>query len=180
MDIGDAVFIIALAGQLVPKNTRTEYGESLPTFEPPSSVGEEYENSTTNPSNGATWQVFEEPEIIFERETSGGINLELTPPYVSDDQVLGNGYGYYYVVRSDAPEKALNFARTQNRLRLGYRNGQSIVYPIEYTPIKPFSPLYLSFGGVIGQFRSDRTSIAFDSSGILVSTDAIFWGGVGR
>jgi hypothetical protein len=51
---------------------------------------------------------------------------------------------------------------------------------VEYVPTRPYSPIYLEFLGVVGQYRTDSTNIVFDSTGILVSTDAIFLGGVGQ
>lgn len=173
--------IIDYAADFVPAGTSVSYSESAPKYEVSESQlnRRSQDDRRDDPKSGITYTIVDNPEIIYIKNTGTGINLELTPPYMSDDQIIFNGL-YYEVVRSDAVEKATAFARTQNRLRYGYRNGQSIVYPIEYAPIAPFKPLYLSFGGVIGQFRSDRMNIAFDSSGILVSTDAIFWGGVGK
>lgn len=147
----------------------------LDTANGSASVGE-----ITDKKNGYTASVVDVPEIIFTGGESGrGVILELTPPYSSDDKIVKVG-DYYKVIPSDATKKAKAFARIQNKLRYGYRNGQAVVFPIEFTPIRPFSPLYLKFGGVTGQYRSDRLNIVFDSSGILVSTDAIFWGGVGQ
>lgn len=177
---GDAIRkagIATYAAQRVAIGTTVSYNESAPNYNAPTDANTGPDEN--NPENGYTYEVTQTPEIIYVKDSGGGINLELTPPYMSDDKVEKIGE-YYRVTPSDATEKATAFARTQNRLRRGYRNGQSIVYPIEYMPIAPFKPLYLSFGGVVGQFRSDRTNIVFDSTGILVSTDAIFWGGVGR
>jgi hypothetical protein len=137
---------------------------------------------TVNAANASAISVVEVPEILYTTNTSGGIILEYTPPYLPDDNIeeVGTGCGRKYrVIPSDATAKARAFADRQNTLRFGYRNGQAIVFPIEYVPTRPFSPVYLRFGGVIGQYRTDRLSIAFDNTGILVSTDAIFWGGVG-
>lgn len=123
--------------------------------------------------------VVEVPEIIYSKNTPGGIVLEFTPPYLSDDRLVASG-GKYSVTPSDAATKARLFANTQNRLRFGRKNGQSVVFPVEYLPTRPFGPMYLDFNNVVGQYRMDSTNIVFDGTGILVSTDAIFWGGVGQ
>lgn len=136
-------------------------------------------DSADDPKSGYTANVIEVPEIIYSKNTSGGIVIEFTPPYLSDDRIVASGTKYS-VVPSDAAKKAKAFALAQNRLRFGKKNGQAVVFPVEYVPTAPFSPVYLDFKGVIGQYRMDATNIVFDSTGILVSTDAIFWGGVGR
>lgn len=128
---------------------------------------------------GYTGEVFQVPEIVYTKEAPKGIILEFTPPYLSDDRVIASG-GKYSVVRSDAVTKAKALADRQNKLRFGKRNGQSVVFPVEYTPTRPYSPVYLEFLGVVGQYRTDSTNIVFDNTGILVSTDAIFVGGVGQ
>lgn len=173
-------------GALSPEDQQDVLNRSLeaPQSSDPSSVPTTGSSSLTaedsrDSRNGYTASVLDVPEILLTQNNVGGIMLELTPPYLSDDTIRRVG-GRLTVVRSNATNKAMAFARAQNRLRYGYRNGQSIVYPVELIPIRPFSPLYLRFGGVTGQYRSDRLNIVFDSSGILVSTDAIFWGGVGQ
>jgi hypothetical protein len=135
--------------------------------------------SVVDSRNGYVYNVVDVPEILYTKNTAGGVMLEYTPPFLPDDKVSSVG-NRYTVSPSDAVEKAKAFASRQNALRYGYRNGQAVVFPVEYTPTRPFSPVYLRFGGIAGQYRTDRLSIAFDSTGILVSTDAIFWGGVGQ
>jgi hypothetical protein len=132
-----------------------------------------------DPKAGYTAEVFEVPEIIYTKNTPGGIFLEFTPPYLSDDKLSKSG-DKYVVTPSDAAEKAKAFADRQNKLRFGKRNGQSIVFPVEYLPIRPYSPVYLEFLGVVGQYRTDNVNVVFDSTGILVSADTIFLGGVGQ
>lgn len=137
------------------------------------SVGNAPDNNST-----AVTEVTTRPEILFRNNVTGGIVLELTPPYVSDDRVVRSG-STFSVVRSNAAAKARAYATIQNKLRLGQINGQAVVLPVEYRPAAPFSAVYLNFGGVTGQFRYDQTSIAFDNTGILFSADCLFWGGVG-
>lgn len=119
-------------------------------------------------------------EILFSTNTTGGVVVEYTPPYLSDDKVVRAVNGGFEVIPSDAPLKARVYATVQNRLHLGQLNGQSVVLPIEYIPSIPFNPVYLDFSGVVGQYRFDKATIAFDNTGILFSADCLFWGGVGQ
>lgn len=134
----------------------------------------------TDTAAGYAVEVVEIPEIIYTKQTDQGVVLELTPPYLSDDRLVKYTQNRFRVYPSDAPEKAKAFARAQSRLNFGYKNGQSVVFPVEYVANEPFSPVYLTFDGVTAQYRLDRQSIVFDSTGILVSGQAIFWGGVGQ
>jgi hypothetical protein len=47
-------------------------------------------------------------------------------------------------------------------------------------PIEPFSPMYIEANGLIAEFRTNGTSYTFDANGMVASTDALFWGGVGE
>jgi len=135
--------------------------------------------ATKNPSAGYTLDVLEIPEIVYTKNNPGGIILEFTPPYLSDDRLVQKN-SKYSVIPSDADTKAKAFANRQNTLRFGKRNGQSVIFPIEYLATRPYSPVYLEFKGIVGQYRTDSTNIVFDNTGILVSTDAIFSGGIGQ
>lgn len=105
---------------------------------------------------------------------------EITPPYIPDDSIVDSEDGKYEVIENDAQQKSLEYLRIQAALRLGYNRGQSIVHPVEYYRTAPFSPVYVSIKGITGQCRTDATTITFDETGILVSTSALFWGGVGQ
>lgn len=72
----------------------------------------------------------------------------------------------------------MTYPELQNKVAIGYNNGLELVLPVPYCPMTPFSPLYVEFKGITGQHRSDNTSVVFDQTGILVSTKAMFWGGV--
>lgn len=122
---------------------------------------------------------FPDPDTDY---TWPGIDVEdLSPPYFSDDIIVDSDIdGKYEVIPSDAAEKSAEYIRIQNALRLGYNRGQSIVHPVEYYRTEPFAPVYVSIKGITGQCRTDSTAITFDETGILVSTNALFWGGVGQ
>lgn len=120
-----------------------------------------YEGWTPDPSNPGQW--IPGPNASYECWT---IDLDNPPSYK--------------VKKNTATQAAKAFSKTQVRLERGYNAGQAVVYPVQFNRVRPFSPIYLSFGGIVGQYRTNSTSIVFDQTGILVSTDAIFWGGVGQ
>ena len=51
--------------------------------------------------------------------------------------------------------------------------------PPELMPEAPFAPFVLTANNVSGLYRTNGTSWTFDAQGMVVSTDALFWGGVG-
>lgn len=172
---------VKVAQTLPAPESEDDSGSNLPPaiVDPPSTAPTDSLDAIKDPKAGYSVYVTETPEIVYSKNTPGGIVLEFTPPYFSDDRLVAVG-SKYSVIPSDAAAKAKLFAGTQSRLRFGKKNGQSVVFPVEYVPTTPFGPVYLDFGGVVGQYRMDSTNIVFDSTGILVSTDAIFWGGVGQ
>jgi hypothetical protein len=98
---------------------------------------------------------------------------EFSMPLASDDQIVNGN-----VVVSDAAAKALRFGRAQNALLLGNRNGMNLQLPPELLPAAPFAPLYFTANGATAQYRANANSWTFDSSGLVCSTDALFWGGI--
>ena len=164
----------ALLAQELDSDLGGSAGTTLPNNSATSTV-----DATKDPSAGYTIDVLDIPEIVYTKDNPGGIILEFTPPYLSDDKLVQEN-SKYSVVPSDATQKAKAFADRQNTLRFGKRNGQSVIFPIEYLATSPFSPLYLEFLGIVGQYRTDSTNVVFDNTGILVSTDAIFSGGIGQ
>ena len=81
---------------------------------------------------------------------------------------------------SDAMQKANTFGRVQNRLLLGNRSGISIQVAPDRMPAAPFDPLYIIAGSLSALYRTNGTQWAFDSQGIVCSTDALYWGVAGR
>jgi hypothetical protein len=104
--------------------------------------------------------------------------IEFSLPHAPDDRFykVGSTYGSY---PSDAPQKAKQYGRVQNRLLLGNRNGMNIQLAPELMPTAPFAPFTITAKGVTAQYRTNGTSWTFDASGMVVATDALFWGGVG-
>jgi hypothetical protein len=104
-------------------------------------------------------------------------SVELSPPYVSDDQIIGSGSAYT-VIKSDAAQKALNYARIENRLLLGHRNGVGIQVLPEMLPAEPMGLVFIRLNGCTAAFRINGTTYNIDPQGVTATTDALFWGAI--
>jgi hypothetical protein len=105
--------------------------------------------------------------------------IEFSMPYAPDDFFNGPSGGPFTSYPSDAPTKANNFGRVQNRLLLGNRNGMNLQLAPEVLPAAPFAPMYVQANGLTAQYRANGNQWSFDSNGIVCSTDALFWAAVG-
>jgi hypothetical protein len=117
-------------------------------------------------------------EIAFIGLSSSENYVEFSIPYAPDDYIEDLGDGNYSLVKSNVGIAALNFGRIQNRLLLGNRYGISLQLSADIMPPRPFDPIYVEADGVKGQYRINGTSYTFDTTGIIASTDALFWGGL--
>lgn len=104
--------------------------------------------------------------------------LELTLPIAPDDTFAKVG-GVYSSVPSDAPQKAQAYGLAENRLLLGARNGVSLQASPLVLPSTPFAPFILRSGGVSALYRVNALNWTFGPDGMVLSADALFWGGVG-
>ena len=130
-----------------------------------------------NPNNG--WQTASEAKILLAMgSATAQRRSEFTPPYVPDDR-FAKTLGGYISIPSDADSKALNYARTQNRLNHANRNGMNIQVLPELMPEAPFSPIIIRSGGVSALYRTNGTAWTIGPDGVVASTDALFWGAVG-
>jgi hypothetical protein len=100
-------------------------------------------------------------------------------PYAPDD-VFTRVQGGYTATPSDAPQKANTFGRVQNRMLLGNRSGMNIQVAPEVLPSDPFAPVFVEAAGTINLYRLNGTSWTMDASGIVASSDAMFWGTSGK
>lgn len=103
--------------------------------------------------------------------------VELSPPYVPDDRIIESS-GSYSVVRSDADQKALAYARCENRLLLGHRNGNGLQVLPEVLPPAPLGLIYIRLNGATAAFRVNGTTWNIDPEGVTATTDALFWGAI--
>jgi hypothetical protein len=108
--------------------------------------------------------------------------IELSPPYVSNDYTIVGGTDTaltWSTFRSKPDQEALRYARIENRLLLGNRNGVGIQLAPVDMPAKPFSLFYIRANGVTGAYRTNGTTWTITANGnIVCSTDALFWGAV--
>jgi hypothetical protein len=130
-----------------------------------------------DPNNG--YRVESTPQLALAvGSASAQRRIEFSLPHAPDDRFykVGSTYGSY---PSDAPQKALQYGRVQNRLLLGNRNGMNIQIAPELMPTAPFAPFTITANSATAQYRTNGTSWTFDAQGMVVATDALFWGGVG-
>jgi len=119
-------------------------------------------------------------DIVFVFGSESSQNLTVyNVPYVSDDRIFVAGDNRFSVVPSDAPVKAAQFARAQNTLAFGYRNGFSVQLAAPNVPPYPLDRFRIQGAGAAAAYVTNGTSWTFDSNGIICNTDALFVGGVG-
>lgn len=105
--------------------------------------------------------------------------VELSPPYVSDDRIVASGSPVVYtVVAANAQEQALAYARTENYLRLGNRNGAGLQLSPLDCPARPFAPFFIRLNGCTARYRTNGTTWTIGTGGVAVTTDALFRGAV--
>lgn len=108
------------------------------------------------------------------------LKLPLTPtvPKVWDKD---NGYQEQWEAfqRNNANVLALRYARTQRSIAYGNRYGMSLQLVPWVMPRYPLEPIYLDLAGVVGAYRTNGITVAFDSNGVVANVDALLVGGVG-
>jgi hypothetical protein len=125
--------------------------------------------------------VEESVEIAWALGSEGAeTSAEYTMPYPPDDVIRWLGEDNFIVISGHAEQVATSFGRMQNRLLLGNRSGVNIQIPYELMPPKPLDSIYINAANLVGNYRINGTSYVFNSDGIIASTDALFWGAVGR
>jgi hypothetical protein len=122
-----------------------------------------------------------EQEVKAQLEYSMGSPLgpriiEFSMPLQSDDYYSTTGA----IVKGDAAAKANRFGRVQNRLLLGNRSGINLQVAPERMPVAPFDPIFVQAAGLTSLYRANGNQWAFDSNGIVCSTDALYWGVAGK
>jgi hypothetical protein len=131
-----------------------------------------------DPNNGWRTESKAELELALGSATAQR-RIEFSMPYAPDDIFSGPSGGPFTATPSDAPAKANRYGRVQNRLLLGNRSGVNLQLAPERLPVAPYSPLYLQADGLTALYRANGNQWAFDSNGIVCSTDALFWAAVG-
>jgi hypothetical protein len=131
-----------------------------------------------DPNNG--WQTESTADLqLALGSATAQRRIEFSMTYAPDDVFSGPSGGPFTAVASDAEAKATRYGRSQNRLLLGNRNGMNVQCASNQLPEAPFAPFFISANGLSGLYRTNGMSWQMDSSGILVSCDALFWGAAG-
>jgi len=130
-----------------------------------------------DPNNGWRTESTADLELALGSATAQR-RIEFSMPYAPDDIFSGPSGGPFTATPSDAAAKANRYGRVQNRLLLGNRSGVNLQLAPERLPVAPFSPLYLQADGLTALYRANGNQWAFDSNGIVCSTDALFWAAV--
>jgi hypothetical protein len=149
-----------------------------PVGRPNDVINSAFAEDTGDPDNGYRTESSSELELAWGSPTAQ-LRIEFSLPYAPDDTFYKAG-GKYYSRKSDAEQKANLYGRVQNKMLLGNRNGLNVQTVPEILPGEPFAPFYLTANGVVTQYRTNGTSWTMDSNGIVASTDALYWGVVGR
>lgn len=104
--------------------------------------------------------------------------IELSPPYVPDDQITYTPPNTWRVVSSNAQNKALQYAQLENRLLLGHRNGCGIQILPEILTGEPLQLFYIRLNNCTAAFLLNGPTINITEEGATMTADALFWGAV--
>lgn len=162
---------LVLTGSETRISTGREYGLQKRPSEAERTAAANQKAPTVETTSTATWAV---------GSATSQTSIELSPPYVPDDRIIYSGgtNGTYSVIKSNADQAALHYARTENRLLLGHRNGNGIQVLPELLPAEPMGPVFIRLNGCTAAFRTNGTTYNIDPQGVTATTDCLFWGAV--
>jgi hypothetical protein len=171
--------------QVQQSGATTDVVETRP--KPADRVLQTYSGTGGNPNNGWRTEGKAQLELALGSATAQR-RIEFSMPYAPDDvftkQLIGGGFNplfiFYSSIPSDAPAKANRYGRVQNRLLLGNRSGVNLQVAPERMPAAPFDPIFVQAAGLTALYRVNGNQWAFDSNGIVCSTDALYWGVAGK
>lgn len=156
------------AGSEVRIRTEREFGVQRRPSEAERTASANQKAPTVEQESQTTWAM---------GSATSQTQVELSPPYAPDDRIVASG-STYSVIKSDADQKALHFARTENRLLLGHRNGVGIQVLPEMLPPVPLGLINIRLNGCTAAFRVNGTTWNIDPQGVTATTDALFWGAI--
>ena len=167
-------------GSEVKIRTEREFGtESRPAQQERNKIADKKDNGTdpdgkTKPSPS----VSQESRITWALGSSTSQTaLELSPPYTSDDRIVGTNPNYS-VVRSRAAQEAAMYASVENRLLLAHRAGAGFqLLPID-TPPKPFDLFCVRLNGCTAAYRVNGTTWTINPTGFVCTVEGLFWGAI--
>jgi hypothetical protein len=167
------------AGSEVRISTAREYGlQKRPSESERSADANKKETSASGKKDG-TPSLESTAEITWAvGSATSQTSIELSPPYVPDDRIIATGTDQYAVIKSGAASKAAHYARTENRLLLGHRNGNGIQVLPEMLPAEPMGLVFIRLNGCTAAFRVNGTTYNIDPQGVTATTDCLFWGAI--
>lgn len=170
-EVADYLNSIANTTVLEDRVIKTNRNRVTASVETRPAASERLINSTSAQNNTESTS-----ELLYATGSALGERIiELSMPYQSDDYYTATGT----LVKGDAAAKASRYGRCQNRLLLGNRYGMNLQLAPETLPAAPFSPIVVQANGLSALYRVNGTNWQLSSDGVLVSTDALFWGAVG-
>lgn len=176
-------FISRIKSQpLALSSTRVEIGLIGETPSRPKDVLNGAYADGGDPNNGYRTESSSELELALGSATAQR-RIEFSLPYAPDDIFVRSGTegNYTYTAQaSDAPQKAAAYGRVQNKLLLAARSGMSVQCAGGVLPPKPFAAFVVTADGVAGQYRTNGTTWTMSGEGLIVSTDGLMMGGVGK
>lgn len=164
-----------LISQTIDTSRAYYSGQAAPSFAEQNN--ERYADTSGDPSNGYRVESSQDLELAVGSATAQ-TRIELSLPYAPDDVFIKDG-DIYRSTKSDAAIKARNYGRVQNRLLLANRSGMSIQTAAGILPDAPFAAFVVSANGINGVYRTNGMGWTFGPDGVVVSTDALFWGAAG-
>jgi hypothetical protein len=187
IDILNGIYAGTVLLDVTINTLRSAPGAGSQEAPPPEDINDEglADPDTSDPDNGFRTESVSEIELATGSPTATR-RIELSMPYAPDDSFYRSIKSLdpltysYRSSSSNAPAKAKLFGITQNRLLFGNRNGMNIQTVPENLPNDPFGAFYLTANGVVTQYRTNGTSWTMDSNGVVASTDALYWGIVGK
>ena len=139
---------------------------------PPQKVAQNVER-TPKPVEKSVRQEFKAPELPEVEQLE---EEKFVVPFLPDD-TIDETTGE--IVPAKPEEKAQQFAKTQNALRIGHKDGLQVTAPLGLLPNQPLAVFHLRNSDVMATYQVNGTSWAFDATSCLVSTDALYVGAAG-
>lgn len=99
---------------------------------------------------------------------------EYSMPYQDSDIFSPTGE----IIKGSAQSYARKYGKIQNDIKRGHRYGMSVQTIPEYLPTAAYSTFFVELNGYVVQYQTDGMTWTADSSGIIVSCDALLVGGV--
>lgn len=145
------------------------------------------DNDDYDPNNGFSIEQQSDIQLISGAAQSTRI-LELDMPYADDDQIYRSFAGFdgqgratynYTSFKGRAQQQSIVFGRLQQRLIFGGKYGMTIQTSPRLLPFRPANRFVLHIGNYAVLYMASGSTFTFDSNGIIVGTEGIYWQPVG-